>query len=92
MWGLILKWILPIVVDLAVKWGAPAAIEWIMKKLPFIPKQLLEELVLIIKKAVEDLANVTPQTPEAVAIRKEAKQKARDCVGAMCVSDTKGLD
>jgi len=92
MWGLIIKWVLPIIVDLAIKYGAGPAIEWVITKLPFIPKQLLEEILVIIKKAVEDLANVTPQSPQAIAIRVDAKQKARDCVGAACSPSLKGLE
>ena len=46
----------------------------------------------IITDAVDAIEGNHPVSDVGMAVRAEAKQKARDCVGAACVSDTKSLD
>lgn len=83
---------LPFLIDLAVKYGLPSVAQWVMKKWPFIPKSIVDGVMKIINDAVAAIEGVTPSDPIHVAARAEATQKARDCVGAACMVDTKGLD
>lgn len=91
MWAWFLKWILPVLVDIAIKFGMPAVLEWIIKKFPFIPKQVIEQIFAIIAKALDDIDG-NPDPVEARRIRAEAKRMARQCVGVACKPTTKGLD
>ncbi len=91
MWGAILKFFLPVVIDLAIKWGIPAAAEWLMKKVPFVSKELIDQLMSIVKRAIEELSGYHPTSPEGVALRRMAKQEAKQCIGAMCMATTKSI-
>lgn len=84
----ILKLLLPIAIDLAVKYGVPALLE----KLPFIPKALVDDLVALVKRAIEEMTGYHPTSPEGLAVRRLAKQEAKQCIGAFCAPQTKGLD
>lgn len=92
MWNAILKFVLPIVVDIAIKYGWPKLIEFIGKYLPFIPKEVYDKLLLLVEEAIAKISGITP-VPEAKAIAKEvrrqAKKEAKNCIGSMCVPDTK---
>lgn len=90
MWNFILKMVLPFVVDMALKFGLPPAMEWILKKFPFVPKEILQGIVEIIKKAIENHSAATPEGRKIV--RAVAKRDVRrKCSGTACVSETKSL-
>lgn len=87
MWSWILKWILPFLVDIAIKFGMPAVLEWLVKKFPFVPKAVIEQILAIIAKALDDIdGDADPKE-----VRAAAKRQARECVGVACKPTTKGL-
>lgn len=88
----LLQQALPFLIDLAVAYGLPKAAEWVLKKWPFIPKVLVDKVLAIIASALAEIQGNHPKDPVGREVRKVAKQKARDCVGAACMVDTKGLD
>lgn len=92
IFGWLLKQALPFLIDLAVAYGLPKAAEWVLKKWPFIPKAIVDNVMRIISDALAAIQGNHPSDPAGREVRKVAKQKARDCVGAACMADTKGLD
>jgi hypothetical protein len=90
----IFTWLLhqaiPFLVDLGVKYGLPAAAEWVLQKWPFIPKSIVDSVMKIISDAVDAIEGNHPSSPEGKAIRSQAKLDARTAISNP--SDTKGLD
>lgn len=96
MWSAILKFLLPILTSLAINVGLPAAAEWLLKKLPFIPKDVLDSIIKIIADAIggiEVVKSDTQLTKDAkkAQIRAIKRQARRDCVGTACIPETKSL-
>lgn len=86
MW--LLKFLLPFAVDLAIKYGIPA----IVKRFPFVPSELLASLVAMVEKAIESISGYHPSSPEGIAARSLAKREAKQCIGAFCEAQTKGIE
>lgn len=80
----------PLLVDLAVKYGLPAASQWILKVWPKVPQAVIDGIMQAITAAVNALEGVHPASPEAKAIRTQAKVDCRSAISSAC--DTKGLD
>lgn len=85
MW--LVKLLLPIAVDLAIRLGIPA----LVKKFPFLPTDLLTKLVALVEQAIHDLSDYHPSSPQGVAVRSLAKRETKQCIGAFCEAQTKGI-
>jgi len=88
----------PTVVEMALSFGLPKAMEWLLKK--GLPKWIVDGLVKIIKEALEKISEVKESlelSPEEKRqkvkfLKREAKAKAKyHCSGVACTSETKGL-
>ena len=97
MLGWILKFFLPILTDLAIRVGLPAAADWIIKTIPWLAKyvdigklmELIADAISKIKvvKADEELGRLEKKV-QVKLIRRQAR---RDCVGVACVPETKAI-
>ena len=92
MWQWLLSVLVPILVDAAIRFGEPLIAEWVLKKLPAVPKALIDYVMNLINKAIEDITGYHPSSPQAMAVRSLAKREAKQCVGAFCSAQPKGLD
>lgn len=96
MWNIILKFLLPILVDIAITIGIPAATEWLLKKLPFIPKDVMDRFIAIIIDAISGIKSVKTDEELSKDMKKAQvsaikRQARRDCVGVACMPETKAL-
>lgn len=89
--GMVWRFLAPILVDLAITVGFPKAVEFLLKK--GLPKWLVEGLVTLIKQALKEISGlpVPVSKGDVRQVKREARQKARDCVGAACAMETKEL-
>lgn len=94
------SWIIQLLINLAISWGLPEVSKLILKWLPWLSADTVNKIIKIIEDALNSIhsTNSDPRlSPEekraAVADHKDdAHKAAKDCVGAACMSDTKGLD
>lgn len=91
MWGIILKILLPLLVDIALKWGLPKVLEWLINKFPKMPVELRDKILAVVNKAVADAEGYDRKSMHAKAVRHAAKMQVKECLVG-CEADTKGLD
>lgn len=71
-------WLVPIVVQIAVKFGVP----WLLKVIPGIPQVVID----IINDLLNKLADPTQSNSAA---KKDAIDKIKKCTGSFCPPDVK---
>ena len=92
MWNFILKFLVPIAVDLAIRFGFPSLVNWLSKVFPFIPKDVFERLLVLVKEAIAKISGVEPVAARKVIakeVRRQARKDAKNCIGSICKMDTK---
>lgn len=80
----------PILIDIAITTGLPAAIEWLYKK--GLPKWLVDSIVSIVSEALKNIGQIknNPELSRSMqregirSVRKGAKKAVKDCVGSAC--------
>lgn len=95
--GVILKFMLPYLVSLAVNVGLPAAAQWLLKRLPFISKATMDAIIKIISDALNGIEVVKSDVQltkgaKKAQIREIKRAARRACSGAACPIETKAND
>lgn len=68
--------LLNLLLSLALKWGIPLLLKWLKQKFPNLP--ISAELVQVLEEHIA----------QHEALKAETKQKAKECLGVACASDT----
>jgi len=74
------SWLIKILIEIALTIGLPPFLEWLMKKFPWLPRDVVDKLVEIIKKYLEAIEGVKDRT----AIKALKREARRECRGVAC--------
>ena len=94
--SVIIKFMLPYLVSLAVNVGLPELAKFILRKLPWISKDTLDKIIQIVVDAINSIQVVKydetlTKDAKKAQIRAIKRQARRDCAGPGCEIETKAL-